>query len=73
MTGNSAGFDFGLKTFLTASNGKQIESPLYYREAMAELKLAQQNLGPQSKVVWWLAESQGDCDPHLSTGGQQTP
>jgi len=28
MTGNSAGFDFGLKTFLTASNGQAIESPL---------------------------------------------
>jgi len=49
MTGNSAGFDFGLKTFLTASNGKQIESPLYYREAMAELKLAQQNLARKVK------------------------
>ena len=49
MTGNSAGFDFGLKTFLTASNGKAIESPLYYREAMAELKLAQQNLARKVK------------------------
>ena len=49
MTGNSAGFDFGLKTFLTASNGKTIESPLYYREAMAELKLAQQNLARKVK------------------------
>ena len=48
-TGNSAGFDFGLKTFLTASNGKTIESPLYYREAMAELKLAQQNLARKVK------------------------
>lgn len=49
MTGNSAGFDFGLKTFLVASNGKTIESPLYYREAMAELKLAQQNLARKVK------------------------
>lgn len=49
MTGNSAGFDFGLKTFLTASNGKTIESPLYYREAMAELKQAQQNLSRKVK------------------------
>lgn len=49
MTGNSAGFDFGLKMFLTASNGEQIESPLYYREAMAELKLAQQNLARKVK------------------------
>jgi putative transposase len=44
MTGNSAGFDFGLKTFLTTSAGQEIASPLYYRQAMAELKQAQQKL-----------------------------
>jgi len=49
MTGNSAGFDFGLKTFLTTSDGEQIASPLYYRAAMAELKLAQQNLARKVK------------------------
>ena len=49
VTGNSAGFDFGLKMFLTASNGQEIESPLYYRSAMAELKLAQQNLARKVK------------------------
>jgi putative transposase len=49
MTGNSAGFDFGLKTFLTTSNGEEIESPLYYRQAMAELKTAQQNLACKVK------------------------
>ena len=49
MTGNSAGFDFGLKTFLVPSIGKDIESPLYFREAMAELKLAQQNMARKVK------------------------
>lgn len=49
MTGNSAGFDFGMKTFLTTSNGDEIESPLYYRQAMAELKIAQQNLARKVK------------------------
>jgi putative transposase len=49
MTGNSAGFDFGLKTFLVPSVGKEIESPLYFREAMAELKTAQQNLARKVK------------------------
>jgi putative transposase len=49
MTGNSAGFDFGLKTFLTTSEGQEIESPLYYRQAMAELKQAQQNLARKVK------------------------
>lgn len=49
MTGNSAGFDFGLKTFLTTSNGDEIASPLYYRQAMAELKIAQQALARKMK------------------------
>lgn len=49
MTGNSAGFDFGLKTFLTTSDGDEIESPLYYRQAMAELKIAQQDLARKVK------------------------
>jgi putative transposase len=48
-TGNSAGFDFGLETFLTTSDGQMIESPLYYRQAMAELKQAQQNLARKVK------------------------
>lgn len=49
MTGNSAGFDFGLKTFLTTDDGQAIESPRYYRQAMAELKQAQQNLSRKVK------------------------
>lgn len=49
MTGNSAGFDFGLKTFLVVSDGSEIESPLYFRQAMAELKQAQQNMARKVK------------------------
>jgi putative transposase len=49
MTGNSAGFDFGLKTFLTADDGQEIVSPLYYRQAMDELKQAQQTLARKVK------------------------
>lgn len=50
LTGNSAGFDFGLKTFLTSSDGQEIESPLYYRAAMAELKQAQRKLSSKVKL-----------------------
>jgi len=50
MTGNSAGFDFGLKTFLTTSDGSQIESPLYYRQALAELRVAQSKLSSKVKL-----------------------
>ena len=49
MTGNSAGFDFGLKTFLTTSDGEEIESPLFYRQALAELKDAQRKLSSKVK------------------------
>ena len=49
MTGNSAGFDFGLKVFLTTSDGQEIESPLFYRQALAELKAAQRKLSSKVK------------------------
>jgi putative transposase len=48
-TGKSAGFDFGLKIFLIPDVGEDIESPLYFRQAMAELKIAQQNLARKVK------------------------
>lgn len=50
LTGNSAGFDFGLKVFLKSSDDKDIESPLYYRAAMAELKQANRKLSSKVKL-----------------------
>lgn len=38
VTGKTAGFDFGLKTFLTNSNGKDIKSPLYLLKAQNQVK-----------------------------------
>jgi putative transposase len=49
MTGSSAGFDFGLKTFLTTSEGREIASPLYYRQALDELRQAQRKLSSKVK------------------------
>lgn len=49
LTGNSAGFDFGMKVFLTSSDGQEIESPLYYRQAMHDLKLAQRAMSTKRK------------------------
>lgn len=44
-TGNSAiGFDFGLKTFLTASDGMTYESPEFLKSSLSELRLASQAL-----------------------------
>lgn len=34
---NTAGFDFGLKTFLTCSDGTTIESPQFFRAGMAQI------------------------------------
>ncbi|MFN8487539.1 MAG: transposase [Caldilineaceae bacterium] len=49
MTGNSAGFDFGLKTFLTTSDGHELASPLYYRQALAALQTAQRAMSRKIK------------------------
>jgi len=35
-----AGFDFGLKTFLTISDSKEIKSPLFLKQSLKQLKLA---------------------------------
>ena len=43
VTSKTAGFDFGLKTFLTNSNGGDIQSPLFLLKAREQLrKLSQQ-------------------------------
>lgn len=49
LTGKSAGFDFGLKTFLTTSDEEEIHSPLFYQQSLAKLKTAQQALSRKVK------------------------
>lgn len=39
-TGKIAGFDFGLKTFLTCSDGSQIESPQFLKQSLNLIKQA---------------------------------
>jgi len=39
-TGKIAGFDFGLKTFLTCSEGFEIESPLFLKQSLNAIKKA---------------------------------
>jgi len=41
---HAAGFDFGLKTFLTVSDGTQIESPQFLRQNLKDLAAAQRSL-----------------------------
>ncbi|MEM8780621.1 MAG: transposase, partial [Cyanobacteria bacterium P01_G01_bin.49] len=44
VTGKIAGFDFGLKTFLTNSNGRDIQSPLFLLKARSQLRKLSQEL-----------------------------
>ena len=40
MTGNSAGFDFGLKRYLTGHNGHDIDSPEFFKHSLNAIKRA---------------------------------
>lgn len=44
MTGNAAGYDFGLKTFLTRHDGKRIESPQFLKSDMARYRRLSRNM-----------------------------
>ena len=44
MTGKAAGYDFGLKTFLTRHDGKQVAMPQFFKRNMKKLKRLQQKL-----------------------------
>ena len=49
VTGKIAGFDYGLRTFLTASDGTSIESPLFFNQSRNRLKAASLNLSSKQK------------------------
>ena len=48
-TGKSVGFDFGLKRFLTASDGDDIISPLFFDQNSAAIKFVCKNLSNRIK------------------------
>lgn len=48
-TGKTAGFDFGLKTFLTTSDGEKIESPQFLKSNIARLRKASRNHSRKQK------------------------
>ena len=43
-TGQSVGYDFGLKNFLTASDEADVQSPLFFPRSASQVKRANQNL-----------------------------
>ncbi|MBC8232832.1 transposase [bacterium] len=49
MTGETAGFDFGLKTFLTVSDGTQIESPEFFKSSIDEVREASKSHSTKQK------------------------
>ncbi|KKD34565.2 MAG: transposase [Limnoraphis robusta] len=48
-TGKIAGFDFGLKTFLTCSEGFSIQSPQFLKQALNDVKKASRSLSKKRK------------------------
>jgi putative transposase len=48
-TGKTAGFDFGLKTFLTSSEGEKIESPQFLKQSLQKVRKAHRNLSLTQK------------------------
>lgn len=49
MTGKTAGFDFGLKIFLTSSDEEKIESPEFYKKSLNKVKQAHRKLSKKVK------------------------
>ncbi len=48
-SGKAAGFDFGLKNFLTCSDGTKIESPLFFTQSLNEIRKASRLLSRKKK------------------------
>ena len=49
MTGKIAGFDFGLKRYLTGHNGHDIDSPLFFKRSLNAVKRANRNQSRKQK------------------------
>jgi len=48
-TGKSVGYDFGLKLFLTASDGEDFSSPLFLHDNMKQIRIAGRELGKKKR------------------------
>ena len=57
-TGNRAGIDFGLKTFLTLSDGTKIESPEFFRKGLNAIRSASKALSRKQYLSggWFRAK-----------------
>ena len=48
-TGQSVGYNFGLKTFLTASDGNHVESPLFFKQGLNTIRTANKELSTKKR------------------------
>lgn len=48
-TGEIVGFDFGLKTYLTASNGEDVESPEFFKHSLDDIRKASRKLSTKKR------------------------
>ena len=58
LSGNVAGADFGIKTFLTLSDGTKIESPEFYKQSLNAIRSAHQVLSRKAFLSngWFRAK-----------------
>ena len=64
LTGETAGFDFGVKTFLTCSDGTKYESPLFYKRSARNVARANRALSKKQKGSNHRALTGGDMNRH---------
>ena len=58
LTGHEAGVDFGMKTFLTLSDGIKIESPQFFKQMLTAIRSANKALSRKQKGsnAWYRAK-----------------
>ncbi len=49
MTGHAAGFDMGVKTMLTCSNGREYKSPQFYTQSIDKVRTANRQLSTKQR------------------------
>lgn len=56
-TGESVGIDFGLKSFLTLSNGEKIENPEFFKQSLSKLRFLNKSVSrkQQGSNNWYRA------------------
>jgi len=71
-TGKIVGFDFGLKTYLKASDKNDIESPLFFKESQNKIKKLNRSLSRKQKGSNHRKQAKRSlCKQHLKIANQR--